>query len=179
MFKMNSSQSKVMAAIYLVFGLLLCFFSTNILITSTRVIGGILTLYGIWQLYVYFGRRNTTNASSLFVGVPCILFGLVMLVSPESLISIFPVVGGIILIVNSLIQMQKSFVLKDYGFENWVWAFFLSLALLVAGVVILLKPVQSLSFILQLIGVCLIVECVMILFNEYELGKYLPGNRKK
>jgi uncharacterized membrane protein HdeD (DUF308 family) len=161
------------ALIYFVFGLLLCFFSASILVTATRIIGGLLALYGAFQLYLYFGRRKTINGTYLFAGVPCLLFGLVFVFSPESLISIFPVIGGVVLIINSIMQMQRSFVLKDHGFENWFWTFVLSILLLIAGIVVLLKPVQAMAFILQLVGAGLIVESVVILYNQYELNKVM------
>lgn len=44
---------------------------------------------------------------------------------------------------------------------------------LVVGVIILLRPIQTLAFILQLVGVCLIIEGVIMLINEHEVNKYI------
>lgn len=170
-FDPTSRQTNLLALIYLIFGILLCFFSRQILLTGTRIVGGILVLYGAWCLYCYFGRRlpGTTN---FFVGIPCVVFGVVMLFSPESLLAIFPVLGGVILIVSSAVQMQKAFTLRSYHFENWFVSLILAVVLLICGVIVLLRPIQTLSFILQLVGICLMVEAVMTWYTQHELDKF-------
>lgn len=96
-----------------------------------------------------------------------------MIFSPQSLIAIIPVLAGVILIVNSIMQMQRSFILKDHGFDNWLWTFVISVVTMVAGIVVLLQPIQTLAFILQVVGVFLIVEGIIMLFNEHEIKKYM------
>lgn len=174
LFDTSDGQTKLLAAIYLIFGILLCFFARNILLTATRVIGVVMALYGAFELYVYFIRHTSASTNALFVGVPAVLFGLIFTFSPESLIAIFPVVGGIVLIVNSLVQMQKAFVLKDYGCDTWNWTLILAIVLLAAGVIILLRPVQTASFILQIVGISLMAEAVMMFWSQHEIDKYMP-----
>lgn len=177
-FDPTSRQNRLLGLVYLIFGILLCFFSRSILLTCTRIMGVCLVLYGIWCLYDYFIRRKSTAPGTFFVGLPCVVFGLVFAFSPESLLSIFPVLGGVMLIVNSIIQMQKAFTLKDYGFENWGIALVLAIVLMVAGVIVLLRPIQTLSFILKLVGVCLMVEAVMVWYTQYEVDKFMPRPRQ-
>ena len=55
-FKQTESQTRIFALVYIVFGFILCFFNKSILFTATRIIGGVLLLYGAYQLYLYFVR---------------------------------------------------------------------------------------------------------------------------
>lgn len=160
------------ALIYFVLGIILCFFNKTILYGATRIIGGVLIIYGALELYLYFGKR-TAPSSALFAGIPCVLIGLFLLITPQSLVAILPVLCGVILILNSLVQMQKSFALKNSGYTNWIYSFIVSLLILVGGIVLLLHPIQTLNFILQLVGVCLMVEAIVIVFNQIEINKYL------
>lgn len=98
---------------------------------------------------------------------------LILLISPQSLIAILPVLCGVILILNSAMQMQKSFTLRSHGYDNWIYAFIISLVILIGGIILLLRPIQTMKFILQLVGICLIVEGVIILVNQHEINKYL------
>ncbi|MEY8257501.1 HdeD family acid-resistance protein [uncultured Dubosiella sp.] len=171
--KQTNSQQRLFAIIYIVFGIILCFFNKGILIMAARVLGVILLAYGILELYIYFVRRQNVTAIPLYTGLPCTLAGLFMIFSPQSLIAIIPVLAGVILIVNSIMQMQRSFILKDHGFDNWLWTFVISVVTMVAGIVVLLQPIQTLAFILQVVGVFLIVEGIIMLFNEHEIKKYM------
>ena len=172
-FKQANSQLRLFAIIYMVFGLILCFFNKSILTMSARVIGGVLLAYGVYELYVYFMKRQTVSSVPLFTGVPCALIGGFMIFSPESLVAILPVFAGNNLVLNSVMQKKKALKLKDHGIENCIWKFIVSLVTLVVGVIILLRPIQTLAFILQLVGVCLIIEGVIMLINEHEVNKYI------
>lgn len=172
-FKQTESQTRIFALVYIVFGFILCFFNKSILFTATRIIGGVLLLYGAYQLYLYFAKKQFASTSTLIFGVLSALFGLFFLISPQSLIAILTVLCGVILILNSAMQMQKSFTLRSHGYDNWIYAFIISLVILIGGIILLLRPIQTMKFILQLVGICLMVEGVIILVNQHEINKYL------
>jgi uncharacterized membrane protein HdeD (DUF308 family) len=168
----TKSQVAMMALVYFVFGLLLCFFDTTVLTVATRLLGVAAIIYGWYLLYRFFYLKANKSAMPIYIGIPCILFGLVMAFSPESLIRIIPALVAVLLILNSIIQIQKAFTLKSLGFAYWFGAFILSLVMLVAGFVILLQPIQALSFILPIVGIALMAEGIVLFFNLYELNKY-------
>lgn len=172
-FRQSNSNLRIFALIYIVFGFILCFFNKNILINAARIIGIVLFAYGVYQLFIYFSQRIAATTVSLFSGIPCTLIGAFMFFSPQSIVAVLPVLAGFILIVNSVMQMQKSFILKDHHYDNWIWNFGISLITLIGGLIILLRPIQTLAFILQLVGICLIIEGVIMLFNEHEINKYV------
>lgn len=171
---MNPSNREVrsLAISYILFGLVICIFNVDILSMIIRGFGVLITLLGAYLLYTFFIQRATSNASPLFIGAPSLLFGILMISSPESLLSMLPILVGIILIIHSIIHLQKSLILKDYDFPGWKINFISSLIILIGGIVLLLKPIQSLSFILQILGICLIVEAIFMLINQHALNKY-------
>ncbi len=71
--KQTNSQQRLFAIIYIVFGIILCFFNKGILIMAARVLGVILLAYGILELYIYFVRRQNVTAIPLYTGLPCTL----------------------------------------------------------------------------------------------------------
>ena len=173
MFKEYNKEIQMMAVCYILFGIILCLFNKNILMIGARIIGVIVLIYGAIQLYFYFFQRRSASAVPLFIGLPSVAFGALMLFSPESVIAIIPILSGFLIIVHSIIQIQKSLILKDYQYENWIWSFAINIVLLLVGTIILLKPVQTVAFVLKIVGVCLILEAISMLISQREVKKYL------
>lgn len=168
----SSKEVKGLAIAYILIGLLICFFNVSILSICVRVIGVAILIFALYLLYVYFIQRHTTNPLPLFVGIPCALIAILLLASPESIIAMLPIITGVILIANSIVHLQKSLVLKDYGYTNWMACMIGSIIILAVGVILLCKPIQSVSFIMQIIGISLIVEAIFILISQHTLDKY-------
>ena len=171
---LNSPSYKEVLSItlfYIIFGLLLCFFNIHILTIATRIFGILLLLFGGFRLYQYFGKRETDHASLLLAGIISLFMGSWMALSPSGVISILPVLTGFIIIFTSLIQFQKSLVLKDLGLRYWYISLFFSILGIIAGCIVFFKPIQTLSFILQLLGIFFIVEGILIFINERYIQK--------
>lgn len=171
-FNPNPKQVWLVSLLYILIGLLLCFFNISVFTLATQILGIAFISIGGFMLYMYFYKRYTIETYSLFIGLPVLLIGILMVLSPESIFAILPILAGILIIINSVIQMQKALVLKDFGYPNWLFAFLFAVFTLVAGIFILSKPVQTLSFILQLIGICFIVEGILIFLSNHTLRKY-------
>lgn len=162
----TQKEVRIQALLYLIGGILLFILNNDLLMIATRILGVILIAIGGTLLYMYFIKRASIDAGPLFTGLPAALIGLLMLISPESLIAILPVLTGIVMIINSIMQLQKAFLLKDYGFSNWTITAGIAAIALLFGVLFLFRPLQSVAFILQIIGIALIVEgCLLFGFD--------------
>lgn len=83
---------------------------------------------------------------------------------------------GIVLIVNSFAHFQKVLVLKDNQFDKWKVNLGGAIFILLLGIILLMKPIQSLNFIFSLTGAFLILNGVLILLNQYILEKTNSNN---
>lgn len=168
----NTKEIRIMALLYIVAGILLFILNNNFLVIAVRIFGVILIAIGGTLLYTYFGKRLSVDASPLFVGLPSVLIGILMIASPESIIAILPILVGVLLIINSIMQLQKAFLLRDYGFTNWHITAGIAVFALILGVVLWLRPLQSVAFILQIIGCALIFEGFMLFGFDHTIKKY-------
>lgn len=68
---LKESQKEIIlgALFYILIGLALIIFDISILTTCIKVIGGILILFGAYQLYVFFIRRLNLSSIPLIFGV--------------------------------------------------------------------------------------------------------------
>lgn len=169
---LDDQDTRLVACIYVVAGILLCFFEVNIILMGTRILGLVLALLGAYFLYAFFKKRSSTNSSPFFVGLPSVLIGGLMLFSPESVVATLPILVGVLFIISSVLSMQKAFTLKDMGMPTWRIPLGGDVIILIIGVVLLLNPIRSLSFILQLVGLFLIIEGIFVFWGEHLLRKY-------
>lgn len=170
--KPSDKDINILAISYVVFGLIICLFNVSILTMAIRVFGTITLLISGYLLYTYFVQRISTSISPLFIGLPGLLISILMIFSPESVLAMLPILVGFLLIINSIIHMQKSLVLKDYGYPRWNVNLIFSILVLITGVVLLFQPIQSLSIIMQILGIALITEAIFMLIDQHILKKY-------
>lgn len=170
---MHSTKSENLstAIIFILFGLVLCIFNVSILTTITKFIGVAALVVSLFFFYTYYKKRETTTFASLFIGLCLLAFGIYMTFFSEQFISAVPMLMGIVLIVNSFVHFQKMLILKDNGYENWKFNLGSAIFILIVGIILLLKPVQSLAIIFKLTGSFLILNAIMILIYQYQLDK--------
>ncbi len=171
----TSRQSASLALIYIVTGIVMCFFSSTILTTLVRVIGIALIAYGAYQLYLYFGK-GLRQGAFLFYGIPCVIAGAVLIWRPSFLIAFFPIIVGVIMVINGIFQIQKSFMLKDAGFDGWKFDAIGAAVLLAGGIFLVFNPMRTVSWMFKAGGIFLIVEGGFMLWQSFETRKYLSDD---
>ncbi len=162
----------VLAVIYLVFGLALCLFQGSVLTTAVRILGIGLIIYGVYELYVYFGLHRSTDMSPMVIGVPALVIGLILAFWPNLLINFFPVVAGVLLIFNSIAQIQQSLVLKSANIPGWMVSFVLALLMLACGIFLVLRPSGVINTLTMITGIALIVEAIILVFDAFQNRKH-------
>lgn len=167
----DSKQTYGTAVVLAIIGLFLCIFNVSILTIIARIIG--IVFIGLFVLYFYqfFIKRNTAYNSFFALSCVTFIFGLYLTINPDQIVKISPVLVGIVLIVNSLFQIQKALILKDQDFKNWQVNLIVAVILMVVGILLFLKPIQSLEFVFQLAGVLLIADAIVIIVNRIMIDK--------
>lgn len=167
----TKSENIIMAILFLAFGLILCFFSVSILKTITCFIGILTIAISLYFLYSFYTKRESTSLASLLIGICLLCGGLYMAFFSEKFISSIPMLAGIVLIINSFVHFKKTLILKDNGFANWKINFGCTIFVLIVGIILLMKPIQSLDIIFKLTGSFLIINSIIILLNQILLDK--------
>lgn len=68
--------------------------------------------------------------------------GIILLLYPDILVILIPIVVGMFVIVNSIVDIQLSLVLKDCGYNMWFLSIILSILTIVCGIIIMIKPTK-------------------------------------
>ncbi len=167
----NSSQDRGMALLFVLIGILLCVLNVSLLTMLARIIGIAGAAIGAFMIYTFFAKAKSDN-SSLFYGVPLFIAGALMILSPESIIAVLPVLAGIALTLFGVIQLKRSFVLKENGFPRWNLGLIGSILMMIFGAILFLQPIQALSFIMQLIGAGFIIAGIFLFISSALINRY-------
>lgn len=148
---------------FLLAGILLVFFPATSMKIISYIIALTLVLCGIALICDYNSSILLTNF--LPTGILSVILGLVILLYPNSLSIIVPIVVGVWVIINSLLNIQLSWQLKKVGYSKWLISLILSIILIICGIIIAINPeISSIAF-TTLFGILLIVYAISDIIN--------------
>lgn len=150
----------IMGIMSLVFGVVLVVWQAGAIAEIIRILGILLLIGSAVALLTYFlGRENKGNPSTLATAILGIIVGLIFAYVPEWLIAFFPVVMGIILIVNGIldISMLASSPARTAAFPLGI---VLAIFTLILGLVSLFQPLAVADAIVLVIGIAFLVNGV-------------------
>ncbi len=120
-------------------------------------------------------RRNLGN-NDFLNGVVSIVVGIVILLKWKELMSIVPIVLGVLIIVSGCIKLQDSIDLKKLGHPMFTAMLIFALVFIIFGAVLVANPFESEILFLRLIGVSLIIagmtDLVASVFFEGVRSQY-------
>ena len=131
---------------------------------STRlicmVLGGALAIYGISRMVWYFAADHYSGLlrQDLSGGILALLAGAFLLLRPETVASLLPILFGIILIVGAAGKLQMGLDLKRMEAAYWGWTLLGAGVCALLGAVLLLNPFQSALLLVRFIGLSLILD---------------------
>ena len=158
----------VIAAAYVVFGMSLLIrpeLSTTVICYS---VGSLCLIYAAATLIKYFteGIKHYYVEPNFVLPVILGIFGLVTIIRPGIIISILPVIVGLVLVVSGIVKLQDSFSLKKYRFERWYASLLFAVISLVFGVIILLNPFGTGLMFVRIVGLFFAVDGIFSIISS-------------
>lgn len=140
--------------LYLVLGAVLLFWPVTTSNVICYAIGGILLLYGAVTLVGFLRRDSAVGAvrPELLLGVLATGLGAVFLLWPQVILSFLPVVFGIYLAADSLINLKRAAEMRRCRYERWYIAVILSLIGVALGVFVFFHPYLTATNVIRVIG---------------------------
>lgn len=170
----------VSSLLYIAFGLVLLLWPAATGSVLCFAFGGILLLYGaisIISFFVHFGRLGSYRFE-LVLGVAIAAAGLLLLFNPGFGLSIFPVILGLYVVIDGLLNLRRAFELRRMEYARWWVVLLLALVAVALGVVILARPRFLADFLFMVIGGVLIYNGLADLWAIFMLGRVGKAFRK-
>lgn len=139
-------------------GLVLLFFPEGTTRMIAYIAAVLLLVMGISQIISYLrsdpgmGRYN----SSLVAGIMLVIAGLIIYFRAAAVISIIPVILGIIIVISGVAKLQQAVDLARMKVSRWSTVLVISLLNIVLGVVIIFNPFSTVMTLLRFVGIGLI-----------------------
>ena len=157
---------------YIVIGaLLLCFPGTASSMIA-YLCAALLVAFGALHIISYCVRKlpGDVYRFDLVQGLIGLVLGVYICVKPGLLISFFPVVLGIVILVDSFVKLQNAIDLLRMEDKSWWIILLLAIITAVLAVLMLTNPFTTAELLLMFIGVALIANGVIDILTIFRLS---------
>lgn len=165
----------LMSVLYLILGIIMLIFPSEVSDFICYLIGLMFVFLGISAVVMYV-KEDTKTAFSSFTLVFGILFGafgVYIVLNPKLLASFIPMVVGIFLIVDSISKLSAAFDLKNGQYKNWWHMMIVAFVILACGIFLLTNPFGVVKVSIMIIGAILIALSISNIFTVYSYSKSL------
>lgn len=171
----------ITSLLYIVLGVILIIWTKQAISLACGIIGAIIVIKGALNLISYFTQsvEQYNSRFGLISGVICILAGLFIWIRFDIIVSIVPVVFGIIVIAKGISDIQQSLYLKKMDDKSWIFAFVLSVLTLILGVVVLVNPFASGITFFILLGIVLVYQGVSDIFIVMRVSNHIKRAKQE
>lgn len=173
-----TSTVTIASLAYLVLGAIMIIWPQAIGNALCYILGAALTVYGLFNIITFFRNRDYNLYFELIVGVLATAFGIYTLFSPFIIVKIIYTVIGIVIIIDSLMDIKRAFTLKTLGMKYWWVCIAISVAVIILGICTVIFQNFFGDFIIMLLGIILVYEGVSGLVIMFMIGHYSKKNFK-
>ena len=129
-----------------------------------------LIIFGAVQLASYFVKKMSSPLSGI-LGLIAALVGFWIYTRPESIVSVIPIVIGVILLIHGMQDVKMAFEAKRSKYAKWWSMLLMALISLVFGAICIVNAFGMVKLALKVIGVALIYDGVSDLWIVNRTGK--------
>ena len=150
------------ALLYMLVGFFLLKWPDRAIQIVCYAFGTITLVYGMTRLIRYALKKNQEqgilSGLNLTIGIIMTGIGSFLLVSPSTVVSIIPIVIGIVIVIHSLTKIQQALEIKAVQYDKWWIMLIVSLVTAVLGIIIVFKPFSTAALMVKVIGIILIAD---------------------
>lgn len=164
------------AILCVILGILLVVYPETSLTVVCRAVGGIILLTGAGFGFAYAKRTKRTFLAKLELTVGSILaiVGGFILLFPKVILSIVPLVFGLLMFYHGIANVKQSWELRQYKDKGWWIPVAVAASTVGLGILIMKNPFDTLGLLMRVIGACLIFDG---LCNTMLVGHFVKSIR--
>lgn len=152
--------------------------------TSLRIVCGlfglVILMKGVGSIYSFLKAevRGFFSYFGWLFGAAAVALGIFLLIRPQTVVSILPILVGLFVIMDGVLRVQSAFELRAAGYDRWWSLLILALVSVVLGAVMLWNPFGTVELLVMAIGVILMVEGALNLVGFIWTAIQLKGLEK-
>lgn len=159
------------AVIMVALGLVLVIWPDVLGVMLCYLLGGALILMGVIQLIGFLRgeRLGFYSKFNMIMGIVLVLLGLWICTQPHIVLSIIPVVVGIIVLIHGLMDIQYTLDIKKTGNTKWWIALIAAILTLIVGLLLVFNPFTAYEITMILLGIAMLYDggsdLVLLIFS--------------
>ena len=123
------------------------------------VMGSVFAIVLILIGAVYLGSfflNLVTNGVSVLMGIIILAVGIWFLIQPSVIVSLIPIVIGVVLLFHGARALKETFDAKKYGYNSWGVSFILAMLSLVCGLICIFDAFGVMEKAIIVVGIILV-----------------------
>ena len=170
-------ETLLSSALYIVLGIVALVIPGTTVKTMGYLIGILLIVGGAVSMICYLLREASQNyyRNDFGYGLVSIAVGILFLYKVEWIISLVPLILGILVVASGCRKLQNVIDMKRMGYGNWVYMLILAAVNVVLGAALIVNSLDAALFFLQLVGAGLIFSGVTDCITCFYLAKKAKG----
>ena len=150
------------------------------MLTLCYLIGGLMVIFGITRLVGYFSKDLYRLAFQfdLALGIFCMLAGIVILVHPNNIMKLLPVIIGLFVTIDGVFKMQTAIDSKRFGLKRWYAILVLAAVTCVFGLLLIIDPFAGGKALMIFFGATMMIDGIQNLCVVLYTVKTVGGIRK-
>lgn len=171
--KVNILSSAILC---IILGIVLVAYPNTSLTLVCRAVGVIVLVTGLSFVlsYLRVGKKFWYGKIELVFGSIFAILGGFIVLYPLGILSIVPLVFGILLIYHGIANVRQAFELHQYKDKSWWLPVLIAATTIVLGIVIMRNPFGTIETLMRIIGACLIYDGLM---NTMLVGRFVKSIR--
>ena len=182
--------SIVFSILFMLLGLFLIIKPEDAIHMVSYALGIILLIWGLVSMIKFFSNKESQNylEFSFIVGVFVFIFGVIILIKPNTIANIIPLLLGIWMLINGVTKLSYSLTINRNN--PALGSIIVSGLIIVCGILLIFNPFSGAKALTQIIGGTLIlyslldlIECISIktVVNKKALkeGKIIDAEFKE
>lgn len=173
-------KTSILFSIILIFiGVFLLTNPETTLAAISYFVGIVLIVWGLIPIIRFFSDKDSQNYLEIgfILGVFSFIFGIIIMIKPEIISSIIPLLMGIWMIINGGTKLYYALMLNKQ--TNSISAIIVSIIILICGMTLVCNPFGGAIVLTQIIGVSLIIYSILDLLECYNLNKTYKNIKKE
>ena len=167
--KKMSITSIIFSIIFIAIGIFLLLKPETAINIICYVLGVLLILWGVVSMVQFFSDKTSESylSISFIFGAFVFIFGLIILIKPEIIASIIPLLLGIWMLINGVTKLSYSLTINKLS--NATVSIIGSIFIIILGVLLIFNPFAGAKSLVQIIGISFIVYSVIDLAESIAL----------
>ncbi len=157
----------IVSLISIAIGVVLFMFPAMSLKVVCGIFGAVILLFGLLKIFLYIKNKEIgfVGQFGLIVGILFSVIGVFLLLSPNIIVSILPIIIGIYIVIDSFQNFKQALDLYKAEYAKWWVMMVLAFVLAVLGVVIILNPFKTAAVGVMYVGGIFIFNGISNIFS--------------